>query len=201
MIVDCFSYFFGMESIKKYLAKKTIVVESVVETDDIPIPCFTLRKYSPKNCWPDCRVDGDVLEYADNSSFHINEILNVNEDDKWKKHFQSVDQKIIYMLKPTTNLTSKLSTTYSLSFNSTYLIYASSISSENEIFFENGVFFPEILLYDSKYRRMIPKLVNIPELILETGKFVQGTEHYIYLKVRKITKLNHVNRPCEEDPN
>ena len=45
MIVDCFSYFFGLESIKKYLSKKTIVVETIIETDDIPIPsvlCYVM---------------------------------------------------------------------------------------------------------------------------------------------------------------
>ena len=197
MIVDCFSYFFGLESIKKYLSKKTIVVETIIETDDIPIPSVLMRKILPKAT--SCNNPNLTrVDCIDSISFQIDEILNVFEDDNWKRHFDSVSEDIVFIVTPTTNLTSKKNTTYSISFNSSYLLNASSSSI---VPFDNGVSFPEILLYDPKYRRMIPNLVNIPQLILEYLKFVQGTEHYIYLKVRKITKLNHVNRPCEEDSN
>ena len=47
---------------------------------------------------------------------------------------------------------------------------------------------------------MSSNLVNIPDLYLDPMQFLTGTTHYLYLRVRKITKMNRSNRPCNEDP-
>ena len=133
------------------------------------------------------------LDCLNQTTYQIHEILNLNDDDVWKKHYDSVSEKIQYISIPKSKLTSRLNTTFALSFNNSYLIYVSNPISE-------GVVFPGLSLFDPRYRRMSSNLVNIPDLYLDPMQFLTGTTHYLYLRVRKITKMNRSNRPCNEDP-
>ena len=169
-----------MPSFKKYFAKKTIIVTTVVETSDIPAPAISLRtdrKNADYN--PPLTVE-QFYEGHDNFSYRFEEIvLQDNSGQKWGKHLDLIGKNnVIFMVTPNKELTANAHTSLSLEFAENY----SMAFGESGI---NGFNFPDCALYDPRFDLMSPNLLSVPyEFVNYLHFMMTASKAVIYLEVR-----------------
>ena len=111
------------------------------------------------------------------SNFLINEVIADTQNMSWKTHFNTFGVgNLEFMLDPKgMNLTSHYKSSLSIKLNESYVTRH----------FENtGFDKPYLYLYDSRYDKVTPNLVNVPYEHPELGPFFLSTKVIIYLEVR-----------------
>ena len=179
-IVNC-SYFFGVPSFKKYFAKKTIIVTTVVESMDIPAPSIALRtdRKDDVEFKPPLTVE-EFYEGYDNFSYQLDEIIRRDTTgEEWGKHLELLGKSnVLFIVNPSLTLTASAKTSLSLDFATNYSMRFGDDGS-------NGFNFPDCALYDPRFSMMSPNLLNVPyEFVNYIQFFMTASNAVIYLEVR-----------------
>ena len=110
------------------------------------------------------------------SNFLLNEVISDNQNMTWKTHFNTFGVgNLEFMLNPRgINLTSNYKTSFNIKLNKNYVTRIEAIGFDK----------PYLYLYDPRYDKVTPNLVNVPYEHPELGPFFLSTKVIIYLEVR-----------------
>ena len=182
-----FWFLFGFATIRKYAAKKTIVVKNIRQTNDIPSPGVIIATLLTKNDTVDCMDNLEPSRYfscVEGNSYLKEELILNNEDNKdiiWNT--QLLGSMLSYLSTSKFNMSTKLESSYKLELNP---FFAFDIN-----------YFPGVMFFDPKYFMISQNYLTIPTLDLFPGDFLDSPNYILNLEVKKITRLNTNNNPCE----
>lgn len=120
----------------------------------------------------------DVWDAYNNSTYVLDEIIADTQNFSWVPHLNTFGiGSVLYMMNPgKKNLTSNAATSLSIKLTNLYV----------QRFYDVGLGFdfPLSYLYDPRYNRMAPNLINIPYEHQDPSKFITKSKATIYLEVR-----------------
>ena len=113
-----FWFLFGFATIRKYAAKKTIVVKNIRQTNDIPSPGVIIATLLTKNDTVDCMDNLEPSRYyscVEGNSYLKEELILNNEDNKdiiWNT--QLLGSMLSYLSTSKFNMSTKLESSFKL---------------------------------------------------------------------------------------
>ena len=119
----------------------------------------------------------EIWDAYNDTSFDLDEIISDTKNFTWATHLNTFGLgSVHYMMNPgNQKLTPNAETSLTIKLNGQYVY---------RMFEEFGSDFPLSYLYDPRYDRMAPNLINIPYENPDTTKFITSTKALIYLEVR-----------------
>ena len=156
------------------------MVESVVETEDIPAPAITLKPASKSTAeYVPETIEDFYYSMEKNLSYSFEEVvISDTLNQTWGKHLDLIGkERVHYMVNSSRKLTTNAETSISIEFSQSFAM---------EHYYVSTMFhFPFVYLFDQKYDRMGAKLLSVPYEYVDFIDFVDtAARAVIYLEVR-----------------